>query len=79
MTGTLDEWTSAVAHELGLDPATVDTDRVLGLARDVAHAVMRPAAPLTAYLAGVAVGQGRDPESVFTAVTELARREAPAG
>ena len=31
---------------------------MLDLARDVAHAVDRPAAPLTAYLLGVAVGRG---------------------
>jgi hypothetical protein len=31
---------------------------VLDLARDVAHAVARPAAPLTAYLVGMAVGRG---------------------
>ena len=31
---------------------------VLDLTRDVAHGVARPAAPLTAYLVGVAVGRG---------------------
>ena len=33
---------------------------MLDLARDVAHEVARPAAPLTAYLLGVAVGGGQD-------------------
>ena len=55
---TLDEWTAQVTAELGLDPALVDRDRVLDLARDVAHGVARPAAPLTAYLLGLAVGRG---------------------
>ena len=31
---------------------------MLDLARDAAHAVDRPAAPLTAYLLGMAVGRG---------------------
>ena len=55
---TLEEWTAAVCADLGLDPAAADTKTVLDLARDVAHAVARPAAPLTAYLVGVAVGRG---------------------
>jgi len=58
---TLEEWTAAVRAGLGLDPgplSTADTKAVLDLARDAAHAVARPAAPLTAYLLGVAVGRG---------------------
>ena len=51
---TLEEWTAAVCAELGLDPASADVATVLDLARDVA----RPAAPLTTYLVGVAVGMG---------------------
>jgi Domain of unknown function (DUF6457) len=58
---TLEEWTAAVRAGLGLDPgplSTAETKSVLDLARDVAHAVDRPAAPLTAYLLGLAVGRG---------------------
>ena len=58
---TLEEWTAAVRAGLGLEPgplSTAETKTVLDLARDVAHAVDRPAAPLTAYLLGVAVGRG---------------------
>ena len=57
----LEEWTAAVRADLGLDPgslSTPETRTVLDLARDVAHAVDRPAAPLTAYLLGLAVGRG---------------------
>ena len=53
---TLDDWAEAACRELGLDPAALDAKLVLDLARDVAHGVARPAAPLTAYLLGVAVG-----------------------
>jgi Domain of unknown function (DUF6457) len=58
---TLEEWTAEVRAGLGLDPApfsTADTKTVLELARDAARAVDRLAAPLTAYLLGVAVGRG---------------------
>lgn len=70
---TLDEWTSVVCLELGLDPAVVDVRAVLDLARDVAHAVDRPAAPVTAYLLGVAVGEGRPVAEVAATLSELAQ------
>jgi hypothetical protein len=53
----LEPWIAAVCAELGLDP-TVDATAVLDLARDVAHGVARPAAPLTTFLVGRAVGAG---------------------
>ncbi|MFK0289028.1 NTP transferase domain-containing protein [Streptomyces sp. NPDC090442] len=63
----LDEWITAVKAELGID-LDVDTAALLDLARDAAHGVARPAAPLTTFLIGYAAGrQGGD-------VAELARR-----
>ncbi|HEY8451551.1 MAG: DUF6457 domain-containing protein [Micromonosporaceae bacterium] len=82
---TLDEWTAAACAALGLDRGTVDRDLVLDLARDVAHGVARPAAPLSAYLVGLAVGRGADPAEATRTVSELARSwpgrsgDAPAG
>ena len=55
---TMDQWTAAVCADFGLDPSDADLRAVLDLTRDVAHSVARPAAPLTAYLVGVAVGRG---------------------
>lgn len=75
---TLDEWAAAVCAELGLDPAALDPRLVLDLARDVAHGVARPAAPLTAYLLGVAVGQGRVPAESAARISQLAAHWAPA-
>ena len=66
----LDDWTDAVRHALELDQ--FDADIVLNLARDVAHGVMRPAAPLTTYLLGVAVGRGADPSAAAATIGELA-------
>lgn len=56
----LEDWTTRAAAELGLDQ-DVDLRLLLDLARDVAHGVVRPAAPVTTYLLGVAVGRGADP------------------
>jgi hypothetical protein len=58
---TLEEWTAAAGAGLGLAPDSLNTAEikaVLDVTRDVAHAVDRVAAPLTAYLLGVAVGGG---------------------
>ncbi len=68
----LDEWISAAKDELGLD-LDVDTGVLLDLARDAAHGVARPAAPLTTFLVGYAAAQaGGGPE----AVAEAARKAA---
>ncbi len=55
---SLERWAAALATELGLDPAAVPTDDILDLARDVAHGVARPAAPLSTFLVGLAIGAG---------------------
>jgi hypothetical protein len=71
----LDDWTAAAGRSLGLDPAEADAHRtlVLDLARETAHGVARPAAPVTAYLLGLAVGRGADPATAAARLTELAR------
>ncbi|MEU3947435.1 NTP transferase domain-containing protein [Streptomyces sp. NPDC029526] len=68
----LDEWITAVKDELGID-LDVDTTLLLDLARDAAHGVARPAAPLTTFLVGYAAARaGGDPDTV----AEAARRAA---
>ncbi len=67
----LDDWADAVAAELGL-PGRPDVRLVLDLARDAAHGVERPAAPLTTYLAGMAVAGGADPADVAARLSALA-------
>lgn len=67
----LQEWNRRALDELGLDPATLDQGLVLDLARDVAHGVARPAAPLSTYLLGVAVGRGADPAEAAARLTNL--------
>jgi Domain of unknown function (DUF6457) len=53
----LDAWTAHLAAELGVDPAVADVAVILDLARDAAHTVARPAAPLTAFLLGYAAAR----------------------
>lgn len=53
----LHTWLDALCAELGVDPADVDASAVLDLARDAAHQVLRPAAPLSAFVAGYAAGR----------------------
>ncbi|MER7662028.1 NTP transferase domain-containing protein [Streptomyces sp. NPDC096193] len=74
----LDEWITAVKDELGIE-LDVDTGALLDLARDAAHGVARPAAPLTTFLVGYAAAKAGDggPEAVAEAsrkAAALARR-----
>ncbi len=68
----LDEWLDDACTALDL-PALSGADRqtVLDLARDVAHGVVRPAAPLTAFLLGLAVGRGADPREATAKLMQL--------
>jgi Domain of unknown function (DUF6457) len=68
---SIPDWIADVCAALGLDPGSVDVALVLDLARDVAHGVARPAAPLTAYLLGVAVGRGAEPAKSAAIIVQL--------
>lgn len=79
----LHDWIDELCDVLDLD-AEVDEGLVLDLARVAAHNVVRPAAPVSTFLLGLAAGQrGASPEEV----EELAGRaralaeawERPAG
>ncbi|MFF9814502.1 NTP transferase domain-containing protein [Streptomyces sp. NPDC014006] len=68
----LDEWISTVKDELGID-LDVDTGVLLDLARDAAHGVARPAAPLTTFLVGYAAARaGGGPQAVADAAHKAA-------
>lgn len=79
---TLADWHDAACRALGLDEATAADAAgrqglVLDLAREAAHGVVRPAAPLAAYLLGLAVGGGADPAAAAATLTALARDWPP--
>ena len=53
---TLHDWIDELCDALEVD-AEVDEGLILDLARDAAHSVERPAAPITTFLVGYAAGQ----------------------
>jgi hypothetical protein len=68
MGDVLADWITELAAALDLDPASVDIDLLLDVARDAAHGVARPAAPLTTFLVGLAAGaRGGDAVAVAQA------------
>jgi hypothetical protein len=69
----LDEWLDAMRKELGIEPDAAVRKTVLNLARVAAHTVDRPAAPLTAYFLGMAVGRGEELATTAERLQQLAR------
>jgi hypothetical protein len=71
---TLTEWTEQLCQALGVD-VEFEVDALLDLARDAAHQVDRPAAPLTTFLVGYAAaqrgGKPTDLEDCIDIATEL--------
>jgi hypothetical protein len=66
---TLDEWVRMVCQELDIEAP--DARAVLDFARDVAHRVDRPAAPLTSLLIGIASARTSDVPAVIERVRRL--------
>ncbi len=76
---TLPEWSDELCRELGLD-LEVDIKAVLDLARDAAHRIERPAAPLTSFLVGYAAalrgGSADDVASCIAVASALTAQRA---
>lgn len=77
---TLVSWAAELAAELDVEQP-IDVDAILKLAADAAHGIMRPAAPLTTFLVGIAIGQaGGDPartaDILATVDAAIARRSS---
>lgn len=68
----MSEWVAEVCRDLELELKDQDAtvNQVLDLTADVAHGVARPAAPVTAFLVGLAAGRSSRPDET---VAELAR------
>lgn len=75
---TLEEWCRALLQAYELEDVQIDVNAILSLAGVAAHAVVRPAAPLTTFVAGLAAGiaagsgQATDAAAI-TAAMERAR------
>ncbi|MDT4927611.1 MAG: hypothetical protein QOF92_478 [Pseudonocardiales bacterium] len=77
MNNVLDDWITELAAALGVDPAALDRNLLLDVARDAAHTVARPAAPLTTFLVGLAAGlRGGGKEAVDDAAAIVSRLAA---
>jgi hypothetical protein len=76
----LEEWMEAVARRLAIEEH-VDLEHVrevvLDLARDVAHGVARPAAPVTAFLVGLAAGRSADAKDALDELAVTVRQLIP--
>jgi hypothetical protein len=53
----LEGWTRRLTEALGIADFEPDIALILDLARDAAHGVARPAAPLTTFIVGYAAGR----------------------
>ena len=73
----LDAWAEALRERFGLSPDDLPVALILDLARDVANGVARPAAPFSAFAAGLVAGRAggapADVEAAVVAITELAK------
>ena len=73
----LDAWAAALREHFGLADHDLPISLILDLARDVAVGVARPAAPFSAFAAGLVAGRaGGSPDDVrqaVAAITELAQ------
>jgi hypothetical protein len=74
---TLGEWTDELCAALGIE-VEVEIDAILDLARDAAHLIDRPAAPITTFLVGYAAaargGKPSDLEDCVDIAAELVAR-----
>ncbi|MET1015654.1 DUF6457 domain-containing protein [Leifsonia flava] len=79
----LDDWVRRVSARLDADGSSlgdleVEIPVLLDLARDAAHGVARPAAPVTTFLLGYAAGRtGADAAEVRRLATLLAELAGP--
>jgi hypothetical protein len=76
----LNEWLESASGALNISaPTAAEQQVLLDVAREVAHNVLRPGAPLTTFLLGVAIGRGADLGPAAATVVDLARRSATDG
>lgn len=75
----LDDWAAEAASVVGVTLQPGDIAAVLDLARDAAHGIARPAAPLTTFIAGMAVGRGQPTAEAMAALVDAIGRRSGAG
>lgn len=74
----LADWTAMLSAALGVGREVIDIAQVLAVAGEAAHAVVRPAAPLTTfivgYAAGLSAGRGKPAAEALAVAISTARR-----
>ncbi|MGO4590978.1 NTP transferase domain-containing protein [Paenarthrobacter sp. 2TAF44] len=78
---TLEDWCRTLLQAFELEGVEVDINEVLAVAGVAAHSVVRPAAPLTTFIAGYAAGMARGigqaaDDTAMSAALDLARQVA---
>ena len=77
----LENWVRRLTDALGIPELHPDIALILDVARDAAHGVARPAAPLTTFLVGYAAakagGSAEDIEALSTIASALASQPTP--
>lgn len=72
----MDAWVQAASEALDLD-GEVDVTAILDVAREAAHGVARPMAPVSTFLMGRAVAAGMTEQEAARRLTELAQGWTP--
>lgn len=72
----IDDWVTELCTALDVPTDAVDVSALLDLARDAAHHVERPAAPLTTYIVGLAAGKAGGDAATIADLTARATRLA---
>ena len=75
-TRPMDDWIAAATAALGIE-AEVDVTAILDVAREAAHGVERPAAPVSTYLMGIAVAGGMPAQDAADRLTAAAQAWPP--
>jgi hypothetical protein len=69
---TMDPWIATLCEQLGVPIDDVDVSAILDLAKDAAHNVERPAAPVTTFIAGYAAATSGGGSAAVDAAIERA-------
>lgn len=74
----LDQWVATLGSALGVASEDISVETLLDAARDAAHGVTRPAAPLATFMVGYAVAQGMPLDEACRTVSQVAADWRPA-
>lgn len=73
----MNAWLETAAKELGVDRSTLDEAKqpLLDMVSTISHGPSRPGAPLTAFLVGLAAGQGGNAAVLANRLARVAEQQ----